>query len=54
MTTEHKRRGNTGIWTFVMEKEGMVLAESPWCTNYAFCKAQWEALPIVTEPDAQC
>lgn len=43
-----KRKGHTGIWTFVMETpEGKVLATSEWGTNYEFDKRFWEMLPVV-------
>lgn len=43
-----KRRGNTGVWTFILETpDGKILAAAEWGTNYEFEKAQWLALPVV-------
>lgn len=43
-----KRKGNTGIWTFVMlTGEGKVIAISEWGTNYEFHPDYWAALPVV-------
>lgn len=43
-----KRKGNTGIWTLVLEtNDGKVLATSEWGTNYLFSKAYWEMLPLI-------
>lgn len=43
-----KRRGATGVWTFILETpDGIVQAASPWGTIKEFSKAQWLALPVV-------
>ena len=43
-----KRKGNTGVWTFVMiDPDGKVIATSEWGTNYKFDLRFWEMLPIV-------
>lgn len=47
-----KRKGNTGIWAFVMftnAEDGTqrVMATSEWGTNYEFHPEFWEKLPIV-------
>lgn len=47
-----KRKGNTGIWTFVMLTEAAdgscrVLATSEWGTNHEFWPEYWEKLPAV-------
>lgn len=50
MNQAEQRRGNTGVWTFVLlTPEGYVLARSAWGTNYKFTKAAWDALPLVEE-----
>jgi hypothetical protein len=47
MFENQTRKGNTGIWTFVMiTEEGNVMATSEWGTNYEFDPMYWELLPI--------
>lgn len=42
------RRGNTGIWTFVLRTaEGKVLATSAWGRNHFFDEREWQALPLI-------
>lgn len=43
-----KRRGATGVWTFIHETEdGKVLAGHELGMTNVFEKAQWLALPVV-------
>ena len=43
-----KRRGNTGIWTYVLRTgNGTIIGLSAWGTNYEFTEDAWNAMPLV-------